>query len=63
MEVMGRDAGWLTGSATFGGATLGLVPEFEITKARKEAFFDTVKEAYMKSRNKYLVIPVSEGVR
>jgi 6-phosphofructokinase 1 len=63
LEVMGRDAGWLTGSAVFGGATHGLVPEFEITKARKEVFFETVKEAYMRSRNKYLVIPVSEGVR
>jgi ATP-dependent phosphofructokinase / diphosphate-dependent phosphofructokinase len=63
LEVMGRDAGWLTGSAIFGGATLGLVPEFEITKERKELFFERVKEAYMKSRNKYLVIPVSEGVR
>ena len=62
LEVMGRDAGWLTGSAVFGGATHGLVPEFEITKARKEVFFETVKEAYMRSRNKYLVIPVSEGV-
>jgi 6-phosphofructokinase 1 len=63
LEIMGRDAGWLTGSAIFGGATLGLIPEFEITKARKELFFETVKDAYMRSRNKYLVIPVSEGVR
>jgi 6-phosphofructokinase 1 len=63
LEVMGRDAGWLTGTATFGGATLGLVPEFEMTKERKEVFFETVKEAYMNSRKRCLVIPVSEGIR
>ncbi len=63
LEVMGRDAGWLTGSAIFGGAELGLVPEYEITKERKEVFFETVKEAYMQSPKKSLIIPVSEGVR
>lgn len=63
LEVMGRDAGWLTGTSLFGGASLGLVPEFEITKARKDVFLETVKEAYMSSRKRYLVIPVSEGVR
>ncbi|MCK9423573.1 MAG: 6-phosphofructokinase [Bacteroidales bacterium] len=63
LEVMGRDAGWLTGAATFGGAKLGLVPEFEVTKARKEVFLETVKEAYMNSKKKCLVIPVSEGIR
>lgn len=63
LEVMGRDAGWLTGTAVFGGAQLGLVPEFEITKERKEFFLETVKEAYMKSPKKCLVIPVSEGIR
>ena len=63
LEVMGRDAGWLTGTATFGGAALGLIPEVEITKARKDAFLETVKETYLSSRKKYLVIPVSEGVR
>ena len=63
MEVMGRDAGWLTGTALFGGAQLGLIPEFEITKARKEFFLETVKETYLTSRKKYLIIPVAEGVR
>jgi len=63
MEVMGRDAGWLTGTALFGGAQLGLIPEFEITKARKEFFLETVKETYLSSRKKYLIIPVAEGVR
>ena len=63
LEVMGRDAGWLTGSALFGGADLGLVPEYEITKGRKEVFFETVRETYMRSPKKSLIIPVSEGVR
>ena len=63
LEVMGRDAGWLTGSATFGGSTLALVPEFEITKERKDLFFEKVKEAYLSSPKKALVIAVSEGTR
>lgn len=63
MEVMGRDAGWLTGSATFGGSTISLIPEIEIDKQRKEQFFDLVNQAYQKSPNKSLIIPVSEGVR
>ncbi|MEI6899046.1 MAG: 6-phosphofructokinase [Bacteroidota bacterium] len=63
LEVMGRDAGWLTGTAMFGGAQLGLIPEYEITKERKEVFLETVKEAYMNSPKKCLVIPVSEGIR
>jgi ATP-dependent phosphofructokinase / diphosphate-dependent phosphofructokinase len=63
LEVMGRDAGWLTGTSCFGGASLGLIPEFEITKERKIVLLETIKEAYMNSRKKYLVIPVSEGVR
>ncbi|MBN1200014.1 MAG: 6-phosphofructokinase [Bacteroidales bacterium] len=64
LEVMGRDAGWLTGTATFGGAVpLALVPEFEMTKERKEFFLELVKETYMSSRKKCLIIPVSEGVR
>jgi 6-phosphofructokinase len=63
LEVMGRDAGWLTGSAFYGGAEISLVPEFEITQARKNFFFESVKEEYMQSPKKSLVIAVSEGVR
>lgn len=63
LEVMGRDAGWLTGAASFGGADLALIPEFEINKERKDFFFETVKEAYMRSKKKSLIIAVSEGVR
>ena len=63
VEVMGRDAGWLTGSAIFGGASIALIPEFEITKERKESFFETVKEEYLRSEKKSLIIAVSEGTR
>lgn len=63
LEVMGRDAGWLTGTSVFGGGSLGLIPEVEITRERKEVFLEAVKEAYMNSRKKCLVIPVSEGIR
>jgi len=63
LEMMGRDAGWLTGSAMFGGADIALIPEVEITKERKELFLETVKEKYMRSPKKNLVIAVSEGVR
>ena len=61
LEVMGRDAGWLTGSAIFGGAELALVPEYEMTSERKERFFEQVKLLYKEKKN--LVIAVSEGVR
>ena len=60
---MGRDAGWLTGAAFHGGAEISLVPEIEINKERKEVFFEKVKEAYMSSSKKAIVVAVSEGVR
>lgn len=63
MEVMGRDAGWLTGTATFGGASLCLIPEVEMTQERKNRFFDLVQKAYDQSPDSALIIPVSEGVR
>lgn len=63
VEVMGRDAGWLTGSAIMGGAEICLIPEFPITKERKQAFFEKVKELYYKSKKQYLIIAVAEGVR
>ena len=63
LEVMGRDAGWLTGSASFGGAQMALIPEVEMTKERKEFFFESVKKAYMRDPKHRLIIAVSEGVR
>lgn len=63
IEIMGRDAGWLTGSAFFGGAEIALVPECVMTKERKDFFFEHVKETYLSSKKKALIIAVSEGVR
>jgi 6-phosphofructokinase 1 len=63
LEVMGRDAGWLTGSASFGGAGISLIPEYEITKEHKARFFEKVKEEYYKSQKQFLIIAVSEGTR
>lgn len=63
LEVMGRDAGWLTGTAVFGGAQVALVPEIEMTKERKDFFFEHVKEQFMRSKKHSLIIAVSEGVR
>lgn len=63
MEVMGRDAGWLTATAMHGGADMVLIPECPMTAERKEFFFERVKELYMRNRKRCLVIAVSEGTR
>ncbi|MDR1846566.1 MAG: 6-phosphofructokinase [Bacteroidales bacterium] len=63
MEVMGRDAGWLTGAGVFGSGDICLVPEVEMTKQRKDFFLECVKETYLRNTKKTLIIPVSEGVR
>ena len=63
LEVMGRDAGWLTGTASFGGAQMSLIPEVVITKERKDFFFEKVKEKYMSNPKRSLIIAVAEGVR
>ncbi len=63
LEVMGRDAGWLTATAAHGGADMVLVPECPMTAERKEFFFERVKELYMRSKKRCLIIAVSEGLR
>ncbi|MBP5557178.1 MAG: 6-phosphofructokinase [Bacteroidales bacterium] len=63
LEVMGRDAGWLTGTASFGGAQISLIPEVPMTAERKDFFFEFVKEQYLRSPKHSLIIAVSEGVR
>ncbi|MBO4645118.1 MAG: 6-phosphofructokinase [Bacteroidales bacterium] len=63
LEVMGRDAGWLTGTATFGGAQIALIPEVPMTRERKDFFFEFVREQYLRSPKRELIIAVSEGVR
>jgi ATP-dependent phosphofructokinase / diphosphate-dependent phosphofructokinase len=63
LEIMGRDAGWLTGSAAYGGCEIALVPEAEITAEKRDFFLETVREKYFSSTKKYLLIAVSEGVK
>lgn len=63
MEVMGRDAGWLTATAAHGGADMILVPECPMTKERQEYFYERVKELYLRNPKRCLVIAVAEGVR
>lgn len=63
IEIMGRDAGWLTGAAAYGGCDLALVPEVEMTKERVQQFYEKVKELYHKKPQKYLLIAIAEGVK
>ncbi len=63
LEVMGRDAGWLTGAATFGGAAMALIPEYEMTPDKIEQFYAKVDEMYKNSKDKYLILAVAEGTR
>ena len=63
VEIMGRDAGWLTGAALFGNAHMFLIPEVPITKEKKKEFFEKVKKNLEKNKDKYLIIAVAEGVR
>jgi len=63
IEVMGRDAGWLTGSAKLGGAQICLIPEYEMTQERKLYFYEKVKEKFTENKKQFLIIAVAEGVR
>ncbi len=62
-EVMGREAGWLSGSTVLGGASMCLVPEYEMTPERKEQFFEKVVSLYAQYQKKYMIIGVAEGTR
>lgn len=63
LEIMGRDAGWLAGGASYGQADMVLIPEVEMDQNRKDFFFEQVREKYLRSPKKSLIIGVSEGVR
>lgn len=63
VEIMGRDAGWLTGAAAYGECDIALIPEVEMTKERVEKFYNKVKELYEKKPQKYLLIAIAEGVK
>ena len=64
VEIMGRDAGWLTAAAGIGLAANGIVPDLIYLPERnfnKEEFFEDVRAALKKHPN--VVIAVSEGIR
>lgn len=64
VEIMGRDAGWLTASAAVGRIVNGIAPDYVYLPERTfdmREFFADVKAALEKHPN--VVIAVSEGIR
>ena len=64
VEIMGRDAGWLTASSALGRAAGLSGPDFVYLPERAfnmESFFSDIEEAF--SRHPNVVVTVSEGVR
>lgn len=64
VEIMGRDAGWLTASAAVTGRICGVEPDYVYLPERvfnTESFLDDVRAALAKKPA--VVIAVSEGVR
>lgn len=64
IEIMGRDAGWLTASSGVGRAFGGATPDLIYLPERafdKDEFFDDVRAALKKHPN--VVVAVSEGIR
>lgn len=64
VEIMGRDAGWLTASAALPRITGGSAPDYVYLPERAfsmDAFFADLRAAFEKKPN--LVVAVSEGIR
>ena len=64
VEIMGRDAGWLTASSAIGRIVDGYAPDYVYLPERvfdMEGFFADVEKAFDKDPN--VVIAVSEGLR
>ena len=64
VEVMGRDAGWLTAASAVGSVINGQAPDLVYLPERAfdmNAFYDAIEKAFLKRPN--LVIAVSEGIR
>lgn len=63
VEIMGRDAGWLTASAALGRLTCGIEPDLVYLPERSfshEQFFADIREALARHPN--VVVAVSEGL-
>jgi len=63
LEVMGREAGWLTGAAALAGADFALIPEVPVDKDMKQNLLRKVEAAYKLSRHGYLIVAVAEGTQ
>jgi 6-phosphofructokinase 1 len=64
IEIMGRDAGWLTASAALTGAIAGIAPDYIYLPEKpfdKDSFLEDVKSALKTHPN--VVIAISEGIR
>jgi len=64
VEIMGRDAGWLTAAAAVGGFVGGLSPDAVYLPEKAfylDSFFSDIEKAFSKHPN--VVIAVSEGIR
>ena len=64
VEIMGRDAGWLTASAALGRTVTGLEPDLVYLPERVfdlDQFMNDVRDALKKHPN--VVVAVSEGIR
>lgn len=66
VEIMGRDAGWLTASSALTKHICGIGPDFIYVPEAvfdEEQFISDVKEKLEYGDNPYVVIAVSEGIR
>ena len=64
VEVMGRDAGWLTASSAVGSVVNGIAPDLVYLPERAfdmEEFYSSIEKAFERHPN--IVIVVSEGIR
>ena len=64
VEVMGRDAGWLTASAAIGRIVGGAAPDYVYLPEKRfsmEKFFEDIEKAFEKHPN--VVVAVSEGLQ
>ena len=64
VEIMGRDAGWLTASAAIGRVVNGIAPDYVYLPERDfddERFYADIEKAFEKHPN--VVIAVSEGLQ
>ncbi len=64
VEIMGRDAGWLTASSAIGRVVNGTAPDYVYLPEKAfdmEAFFSDIEAAFGKHPN--VVVSVSEGLR